>query len=227
MNGGPVILSDPLITWPMYAPPYDSPIEDIFACHIVKYLPEAAQLHRQVEVDTQCGIYRVDFVCESNDRTVGLECDGMEFHDEKRDEWRDALIMQTGQLNAIYRFSGRNIYHKIDRALYLLSRCEKGLFSERGRINLKILGEADLISVNDKEYESHAFLEYDWFPEKLAYLSDDQDTYQRACLPVTMAIRKCCNMRTPRSEPEWVRKARFARRHAGKSLEEIMSLYPY
>ena len=215
----------PPVSWPTYEPPYDSPIEDAFAYQLAKYLATGAAVERQVEVTTQCGTYRIDFVCTSEGRAVGFECDGHDYHDEARDEWRDALIMGTGRVNAIYRITGRNIFHQVDRALYLVSRCEGTLFSERGRTNLRILGEADIVSID--RFEDTSFLEYRWYPERLAHLLDDQDSAKQASRPVVLRITNCTDRRFFGREPEWTRKVRFARRHRGKSLAEIMQRYSF
>jgi very-short-patch-repair endonuclease len=208
--------------WPTYEPPYDSPIEDIFAWEIVKYLHEDAEFHPQFEVKTQCGPYWIDFVCISGGRTIGFECDGQGYHDEARDEWRDALIMETRRVNAIYRIRGRNIFHQIGRAFYLVSGYEKNLFSDRGSTNLKILGEADLLSVS--RVENMASLEYRWYPEMLEHLLDDQDSYNQAWLPMFLSIAVRTDRFFQGCEPSWSHKARFARHHQGKSLAEIMRL---
>lgn len=211
--------------WPTYEPPYDSPIEDSFAYQLDKYLPPSAVLDRQLEVTTQCATYRLDFICSSGGRIVGFECDGEGYHDEARDEWRDALIMGTGRVNAIYRITGRNIFHHINRALYLVSQCERNLFSERGRTNLRILGEADMVAVD--RFEGASFLEYRWYPERLAHLLDDQDSIGQASRQVTLRITMSSDRPFYGREPEWIRKVRFARLHKGKSLADIMHSYPY
>jgi hypothetical protein len=213
------------LTSPDYDPPYDSPIEDLFAWHLIKYLPPHATLVPQVEVTTQCGTYRIDFVCTSGGRTVGFECDGQKYHDEVKDEWRDALIMGTHRVNAVYRIAGRNIFHQIERSLYLIGRDEPNLFGERGRIQLRILGEADMIGVD--RFEDVSFLGYRWFPERLAHLLDDQDLIEQASRDVTLRLTKSTDRRFYGREPEWLRKVRFARLHRGKTLSEIIQLYPY
>lgn len=216
---GPCI---PLIRGPAYEPPYDSPIEDIFAWELVKFLPEDADLRPQVKVETQCETYRIDFVCKSGGWTVGFECDGQGFHDEERDEWRDALIMGTGRVNAIYRIRGRSIFHQIGRALYLVSLYEDKIFSDRGCTNLKLLGNAELLSVS--RFENRGFLEYLWYPEVLAHLLDDQDSHEQARRPAFLSIAVSTDRRFEGRDPSWCNKARFARRHKGKSLDEIMHL---
>jgi hypothetical protein len=123
-----------------YHPPYDSPLEDLFAYNLDKYLAEKAKLSTQVEVKTFCGDYRSDFVATPHGgRPVAIECDGKEFHDESRDEWRDAMILGATGLAAIYRFPGGALHYHMEDCLYLLSRWEPGLFNERGRVNLERL----------------------------------------------------------------------------------------
>ena len=70
-----------------YAPPYDSPIENVFAYHLLKHISPSATLERQVEVDTPVGGFRLDFMLSDEDLSIGLECDGEKFHDPWRDEW--------------------------------------------------------------------------------------------------------------------------------------------
>ena len=45
-----------------YLPPYESPLEDLFALNFDKYLAEGVTVTKQVEVKTFCGAYRLDFV---------------------------------------------------------------------------------------------------------------------------------------------------------------------
>lgn len=132
---------------PLYLPPYDSPLENDFAYQVVKYLDEVVDLQAQYHVKTICGLFVVDFVVTSSSgRRVGFECDGKEFHNTSRDEWRDAMILGSGELDAIYRLRGADIIFQLDNILFLLSRCEKELFSERGHRNLKSLVHPDVQS---------------------------------------------------------------------------------
>lgn len=79
----------------IYQPPYDSPIEDAFAYYFVmKYAAEDVDLTTQVEASTICGKFRLDFVlCAREGFRAGVECDGKDFHNPSRDEWRDAMIL--------------------------------------------------------------------------------------------------------------------------------------
>lgn len=128
---------------PAYDPPYDSPLEDLFAYTIVKYLDRSVAFAPQVEVNTICGRFRLDFVAATPAWTVAFECDGAEFHGTSaaasRDEWRDAMILGTGQVDAIYRLPGAGLHHHLQDVLYLIAAVDPVLFDTRGHINLHML----------------------------------------------------------------------------------------
>ncbi len=117
-----------LSTNPDFWPPPESPIEDRFERCIWNYLAEEAELRRQVEVVTICGTFYLDFVVTVGDHRVAFECDGKEFHSPERDAVRDALILATGRLSALYRIPGTAIHRHIDDTLMLISRWEPGIF---------------------------------------------------------------------------------------------------
>jgi len=122
---------------PAFNPPYDSPIEEIFACEFVKYANKSVDLIAQYNTPTICGNFIIDFIAIlENGRTIGIECDGKEFHDQGRDEWRDAMILGDTKVDSIYRFRGQDIFHKIHDCFYLMLKIDPALFSERGAINI-------------------------------------------------------------------------------------------
>lgn len=127
---------------PFYDPPYDSPLEDLFAWHIVKYLGSGVQFDKQVEAQTNCGTFRIDFVAVAGSLRIGFECDGQEFHGRFgswRDEWRDAAILALGSVQAIYRFRGKDLTYHMEDCLSVAAKCDPGLFSDRGIGNLELL----------------------------------------------------------------------------------------
>ncbi len=134
---------------PEFEPPYDSPIENDFAYNIVKYLDEGVTFKKQVSVDTVCGRFRLDFMAHRSRRCIGFECDGKEFHHNEvfvspRDRWRDALILETGVIEVIYRFPGKDLVYNINDCLFILASCQPQLFSERGIENLRVLASDDV-----------------------------------------------------------------------------------
>jgi very-short-patch-repair endonuclease len=233
LNSAPTLLRDVLRELPYqgpdYAPPYDSPIEDEFAKRIVTLLPSSAEWIPQFEIATQCGTYRIDFVCKFGKRTIGFECDGKKHHagevERERDRWRDALMMGTGKVNAIYRIPGSRIFYQPDRVIYLISRGEPSLLSERGEKIVTSVVRPDVISV--ERFESASFLQYRWYPDSLAHLSDDQDTFEQAWTSVTIRIDYYTDRRFYDNEPEWSHMMRFARQHKGKTLKQIIQLRPF
>jgi hypothetical protein len=146
---------------PTYLPPYDSPIEDIFAYHAVKYLDPSITFAPQDSVQTICGMFRLDFVAyTSTGASIAFECDGLDYHEEGRDEWRDSLILGDAKVDAIYRLPGKAIFHCIDDLLYVVSQFNPELFSERGRINLETLSSLEARNHRPCAYNDCAFIIY-------------------------------------------------------------------
>lgn len=124
---------------PAYDPPYESPIEDAFAWHVVKHLDATVAFEKQVEVGTTCGGFRIDFVAASAGRRIAFECDGAEYHNELRDECRDAMILSAGHVDAVYRLAGADLHYRMEDVLAVLVVAEPQLFSSRGRRNVEHL----------------------------------------------------------------------------------------
>ena len=134
-------LRDEIISRPIAEPNCESPIEDIFLREFEKVANNDACVRRQYEVETKVGRFRLDFVveCLALGLTIGVECDGRDFHSADRDSHRDAAIVATHVVDKVYRLRGRDIYFRIHDLLDLLAYCEPDLFSSRGRINLRSL----------------------------------------------------------------------------------------
>lgn len=146
---------------PSYDPPYESPIEDLFALNIVKYLEESVQFQKQVDCRTVCGNFRIDFVCLAG-KGIGIECDGKDYHDEDRDEWRDAMILGDHCVDTIYRFRGQDLNYHMEDVLWIFSQYEPWLFSERGRCNLDLLASENIKQGFSKEYGEMIVMPTKW-----------------------------------------------------------------
>jgi very-short-patch-repair endonuclease len=146
---------------PVYEPPYDSPIEDLLALNIVKYLADGIVLTPQAEASTLCGRFILDFVLSSPEiGRIGIECDGKDFHDSSRDEWRDAMILGGGFVDSVYRIRGSDITHRLDDVLYLIGVFEAGVMSERGMINLRSLASVEAKAAAALSQEDRVHLAY-------------------------------------------------------------------
>lgn len=131
---------------PLYEPPYDSPIEDTFAKFTEKYFSPEVILNTQVEVTTICGLFRLDFVAiDSNGKQTGFECDGKEFHEESRDEWRDAMILGSSNIDEIYRIGGKEITYRIEDVFWAISNWSPWLFNDRQKYNLSRMASEEVI----------------------------------------------------------------------------------
>lgn len=130
---------------PLYEPPYDSPIEDTFAKFSEKYLSPDVALNTQVEVKTICGLFRLDFVAtDSNGKQTGFECDGKEFHEKSRDEWRDAMILGSSNIDEIYRISGKEITYRIEDVFFVIPKWSPWLFDDRQKYNLSRIASEEV-----------------------------------------------------------------------------------
>ena len=117
-------------------PPYDSPIETVFADSCFKFLSPTVCVEKQVEVSTTHGVFRLDFLMSANGRNIAIECDGKDFHEGLRDELRDAILLGEGKCDTIYHFRGCDlVYYRYD-CVWLMSILDKDLFIQRGHIQL-------------------------------------------------------------------------------------------
>jgi very-short-patch-repair endonuclease len=89
--------------------PYESPIEQYLFIKLRSHFAPNASLTPQVSFKTQCGIFRVDALLNFAERKVAVECDGKDYHNGYRDEWRDSILLGERHITDIVRFSGANI----------------------------------------------------------------------------------------------------------------------
>lgn len=111
----------------------ESPIEHDFLHCFYKVNAEDVSIESQVYCQTRAGSFRLDFVIAKGRRRIGVECDGKNFHDKKRDRLRDDAVLETGFVDTIYRVPGRSLWFFTYEVLDLLQGAEPSLFSERGK----------------------------------------------------------------------------------------------
>jgi len=125
-------------------PPYDSPIETIFAENCFKHLARNVNADKQVKILTKHGYFFLDFLLSTCDCKIGVECDGEQFHKGLHDELRDAIILGEGHVDTIYHFRGCDITYYPDDCVWLMSILDPKLFGERGRFQLDRLHRLEL-----------------------------------------------------------------------------------
>jgi hypothetical protein len=211
-------LNDPYRPYYRYSPPYDSPIEDIFAYNFEKYLNPEIFVQPQKEVKTICGVFRLDFAVKFEDRLIGIECDGSEFHNKERDLWRDSLILATGDFDGIYRFTGKNIFSSITECLYLLSKAEPVFFSPRGITNLSTLVDKKIketVDFYNHQTEDSLILYYVFNPE------NESENTVHSIVYVDRRLKTLPKNQTP----QWVEHFEFVNKCEIKTLDKVIDHY--
>lgn len=118
----------------------ESPIEQILLNHLIKYLDVETNVSVQVDFKTIGGTFRADIVLQKGRKKVILECDGEEFHTQENnewyDDWRDALLLKSLEVETIYRIKGKDIYSNINEIIFILNKYEPDLLSHKKVISI-------------------------------------------------------------------------------------------
>lgn len=192
-----------------YEPPYDSPIEEILAWHLSKYIRQDVSLEKQVEFITEHGVLRVDFLLSNDERKIVIECDGRDFHEPLRDEIRDAILLGEGHVDTIYHFRGCDITHYPVDCVRLISILDPNLINSRGHVQLKQLSQLEISEDSVwKRYNGESFL----FP-----IDVGKDFFFRA-------FRISNYKRPPHLNYHWKALYEFACEHPEKSLDELFEM---
>lgn len=200
----------------IYNPPYDSPLEDDFAYNIFKYFDKSVEIIPQFEVKTICGTFRIDFVARTGSGLIGFECDGKDFHDQSRDEWRDAMIMGTKTIASIYRLRGADIYYRIEDILYIVSLWNPELFDSRSIINLEILASDEAKNLKVEIPKSIVLINY---------TEEEQDSYYSSRPPQYLCMERR-HIQSPTNRRQfWEAAYAFALEIGGGKLGEVINLY--
>lgn len=147
-----------------YAPPYETPVDDEFAWHLVKVLDADGGLLSQVAFETEAGTVWVDFVVETTlsdgqPRRIGFELTRAD-EDEAQAAMRDALLVRNHALDALYRFRATDVLVRVADVLLVVAGWEPSLFSLRGRTNLERLASPEALLTLVHPGQSGVMLEY-------------------------------------------------------------------
>lgn len=189
----------------------ESPLEERFIEKLEKYLSPRVSILPQYWVKTIVGNYRIDFVLKIENKKIAFECDGKNFHDEWKDEWRDGLILGTGEINSIYRFRGCDIHTFLDDCIYLIYHFDKSLFSERYTLLAPRL-------ISD-EVQEQVVGKMDRWSEHLTvvYKRWGSDDYSDA---MQLSVKR----RNKDKKGHWQVLLNEARENPGKTLAELMKI---
>jgi len=194
---------------------FESPLENLFYDQLLKRLPREAILDTQVPVDTLCGTFRLDMLATVRDRRIGIEVDGQEYHDEYRDEWRDAMILGDGRADEIIRFRGCDMTYHLDDCLFLLSKIQPLLFSDRHSYVVTRLAsdKAQWFATHETDCQCGAMITYGYIEESRA--EDIVDIRRRTIEGQTIGVGR----------EFWAVYHRFAVEQGGGPLGRLIALW--
>ena len=180
---------------------------DVLHC-LDKWVADEVKVVPQWEIETIGGKFRADFLVANKSRFIIIECDGKDYHDRDRDEWRDAMILGTGKIDAVYRLRGRDIWYHRDELFFILANWEPAIF--RLGLAQKLSRVASEKLVSSKCWEKGAIALH-------TYLDSSE-------FNVTLWLERRCRITTlDIGEMQfWSRLFKFAQECGGGSLDEIM-----
>lgn len=145
-----------VLAGPAFEPPYRGALEDELAWHLVKVLPETARLRSEVEHEFEDARGRsllTSSLCvrvPTSLRLVAFELgQARGTVDHCMLLRRDARLLASGSVHSVIRLRGSDLMDQMHDALYLASVWDPGLFSERGRLNLRTLASPQARDMGD------------------------------------------------------------------------------
>ena len=154
----------PLVSSPLYTPPYVDAPQDEMAWHLVKYLRDDARLASDVEVEIPGALFTLDFLVTVTGPTplrVAFEIgNARNLRDHGMRLRRDATLLAHGCVDCIYRVRSADVMQRMDDVLYIASIWDADVFSERGRINLRTLASPEARALDVRPEQPSVLVPY-------------------------------------------------------------------
>lgn len=184
------LLAVPALAWTSAAPPRPDTPQGVFVWHAAKVLHEDACLLTDVLLEAEAplgkALFAVDVVLEvergGRRRRVAIECDGAgRLRDHARRTRRDAALVASGAVDAVYRLRGADVLDHVEDVLYLVAAWEASsgagtavpdLFSARGRVNLATLATREARHLILRPEQAAAMVVYTIDPESEEYVAE-------------------------------------------------------
>jgi very-short-patch-repair endonuclease len=179
----------------------ESPIETVMRDCLLRSLAYHIQIVDQEKVETDHVTFFLDFLLLPGH--IAIECDGKDFHDPIRDEWRDAVMLGEGRIKRMIRFRGCDIHHHPEDCIYLLSKWHPELFDER-KLHKASVEASDTART--------------WSGELMG--SGYMGTYPTGAF---VSVGVFGLEKAPRSM--WRTRYEFAKRHPGLHIDDLMQKY--
>jgi len=183
----------------------ESPIEQMFLDEFRKFVADGVSFGQQITINTDWGNFRADFEAVADGKKYIFECDGAEFHEEFRDEFRDALILGTGSADVIYRLPGSVVFRRCREALLEISRLDPELFSSR---SIEVLSHESI--------KNHR-----WFLQENGF---DPDYYPYYVGVGCLLMKRRSRVIEPGIHQHWPSLFSFAELHRGCRIDKLVEL---
>ena len=193
-------------------PTTESPLEHRMAELLIKMLDPSTKLIPQQEIRTDFGRFRMDFVLSTPDAypIVAVECDGAQYHEGYRDEWRDAAILGSGGIDHIVRVRGSDLHRDRWDIAFVLATRFPSFFSERGRW-LAAHHASQFVRDGLSDSSGHVAV---WYPPERS--SEDEPSEYRGF--VHCSFIKISGIRAP-SDQTWRKRLRRLKREPNLGID--------
>ncbi|MEM6785689.1 MAG: hypothetical protein AAF624_18360 [Bacteroidota bacterium] len=129
-------------------------------------------MHAGAELETPGAFFTVDFLIEApppmveprsqgRPRRIAIEIGGArDPRAERLRLRRDATLLASGAVDALYRLRGSDLVYHLEDVLFMASRWDDHVFSERGRINLTTLASWEAKTLRVRPEQPSALVTY-------------------------------------------------------------------
>jgi hypothetical protein len=107
-----------------------NPLELMFINLLKIHLSDQTKISFHHEVNTLAGKFCPDFLLTAGNKKIAFACLGQDRDQEWRDEWIDALILGTGEIDTIYRLNILDLNEYLHDCIYLIYHYDKEFFNK-------------------------------------------------------------------------------------------------
>ena len=122
-------------------------LEHEWSWHLTTFLCQGAEVQNKIFIETPFAEFPVDYLIELDDRRIGILFDHLdELHLRARSAFRDALLIDAGGVDILYRFNSVDFSDNLQDCMALVAKWNPELFCERGLINLERLASKEALA---------------------------------------------------------------------------------
>ena len=155
--------------------------EHEWSWHLSTFLRQEATIQHRVCIETPFATLDIDYFVEVEGRKLGLMFGKLdELNQRAYSAFRDALLIDAGVVDILYRFDVRAFNERMQECLALVAKWNPELFCERGLINIERLASNAVLAFRP-EYNQSLF--------SLSAILDPSQSLQNG------SVREACSKR--------------------------------